>query len=412
MMRIKKQQALTGLLLIGCLALVQSAGPAAGRPVAAGVDATSFFLDRDRFPLPVKTGSGPLVSPRDIQVGDTEVFWAYGFGFFAGYYHLSATCQKISDHAYFFTEDPRINRVVVHPADANVVIAVADDGPYKSIDGGVTWANLVTADLPAEEITGSAGRTLQKRASVNDAVFPSQTDTETFFIATDFGLFKTTNGGAFWRQAATAMPLDVDGLPPRFNDLLVDPTDRNLMYAATDAGMFVTDRAQTSPVWINISPGLPRAKGGDWDYIIAYQINWADGALIVATESGLYRGALKPVGSTYQVDWRPLDDNLIGNIHNPHVAVTLAEPGEAVSTADSRFLAIVGVDHSTWVRVDQGGGPERRWIVRPQKGGGADEAAYLVELNDDALVSGSSLAGGYDQLSLDELSARTSEALP
>ncbi|HEV2863822.1 MAG TPA: SBBP repeat-containing protein [Pyrinomonadaceae bacterium] len=105
--------------------------------------------------------------------------------------------------------------VVVDPTNPSVVYAATGGGAgiYKSTDGGGLY-----------ETKGSGLIT----PSVNSLAIDPSTPT-TLYAATLLGVFKTTNGGDTWAQAAGNLP----GSTPNVNEVVVDPTAPQTVYAAT-----------------------------------------------------------------------------------------------------------------------------------------------------------------------------------
>ncbi|MBX7222524.1 MAG: IPT/TIG domain-containing protein [Blastocatellia bacterium] len=108
-----------------------------------------------------------------------------------------------------------------------------DQGVYKSVNGGATWANSGTG-LTA---------TLYGALAI-DPVNPA-----TLYLGYYYGgVAKSTNGGLTWSQTG----LGAGGI----TDLMVDPQSPNRVYAATfNSGLMKTENGGTS--WIPLNNGLP-----------------------------------------------------------------------------------------------------------------------------------------------------------
>ncbi len=114
-----------------------------------------------------------------------------------------------------------VTRVTVDPQNAQIAYATfsgfrsGDSLPYilKTTDGGTTWSSIV-GNLP--------------QAPVNDIVVIGST----LYVASDVGVFTSSNGGRKWRAAGTALPnVPVTDLEYR--------AASNSLYAATfGRGMF------------------------------------------------------------------------------------------------------------------------------------------------------------------------------
>src|SRR5262249_35421195 len=89
------------------------------------------------------------------------------------------------------------------------------------------------------------------------------------FVNTNLGvndpaghIFKTTNGGATWTDVSCSVavcttPAATDLPNTPVNDLVIDPDVPNIIYAATDEGVFVGDCTLAPCAWSTLSTGLP-----------------------------------------------------------------------------------------------------------------------------------------------------------
>jgi hypothetical protein len=135
-----------------------------------------------------------------------------------------------------------ITTVAVAPSRSSVVYAGTDDGRlWVTPDNGTTW-NDIGAGLPDRWVT---------RITVdptNDAIA----------YATLSGLrwheplahvFRTTNRGATWTDVSGNLP-DAPA-----NAIVVDPRNRNVLYVATDIGVFAS--TSSGGQWIVLGSGMP-----------------------------------------------------------------------------------------------------------------------------------------------------------
>ncbi|MGH7047279.1 MAG: WD40/YVTN/BNR-like repeat-containing protein [Stellaceae bacterium] len=137
--------------------------------------------------------------------------------------------------------ESRIYGLAVHPREPRTVFAGADDGIYKSQDGGQKFARL---DSP-----------MNKMDVWKIAFDPA--DPDTIYAGTrPAALFRSTDGGRQWRQ----LPVDmVEECPnvgvPRVTALTVDPSDGNIVWAGVevDGVRRSLDRGET---WTRIAGGL------------------------------------------------------------------------------------------------------------------------------------------------------------
>jgi len=111
-----------------------------------------------------------------------------------------------------------VTDVAVPAEDGQVLYAVGEPGDvYQSRDGGTTWAGWqpVNGDLTSPVRAIDAGDLVR-----------------ILFAACEDGFYATTTGGYTWER----MPVPEDGGQP--HDVLVDPTNANVIYAVTDKGVY------------------------------------------------------------------------------------------------------------------------------------------------------------------------------
>jgi photosystem II stability/assembly factor-like uncharacterized protein len=120
-----------------------------------------------------------------------------------------------------------------------------DGGLYKSADGGTTWTQLRTG-LPA-----NVGR-------IGLAIAPGDSQRLYAWVNDDkgCGIYRTSDAGASWIQASSESR--VCGRGDDFSGLAVDPSDRDVVFAANTQTYRSADAGKT---WI----GFKGAPGGD-DY--------------------------------------------------------------------------------------------------------------------------------------------------
>ena len=124
-----------------------------------------------------------------------------------------------------------VSHLLVDPAKSGTIYATAGSSVFKSTDGGGSWS-AASAGLPGVGVTRLAA----------DGGSP-----ETLYAMTTTGLFASTNGGDGWRATGLTMPVQ---------DLAVDPTDSNLLYAAT-RGSGVLRSSDRGGTWQPLNDGLP-----------------------------------------------------------------------------------------------------------------------------------------------------------
>jgi photosystem II stability/assembly factor-like uncharacterized protein len=127
----------------------------------------------------------------------------------------------------------RINCVAFHPTDLNIYwVGAAAGGLWETRDNGTTWTCLT-------DNNGVLG--------VSDIVIPDDYDTSnTIYIATgdrdawdnrSVGVLKTTDGGTTWNETGLSFTIYEGRM---VNRLLQDPTNKDVLIAATSIGVFKT----------------------------------------------------------------------------------------------------------------------------------------------------------------------------
>lgn len=158
-----------------------------------------------------------------------------------------------------------VTSLSVAPGSSNTV--------YVGTDGGAIWVstNATSASPTFTEIDqpNTPGRVVTQvvaspaSPTVAFAAFSGFAGT----FSDEFGhLFETTNGGTTWTDISChnsgncGSPLAADLPNTPVNDVVVDPNDvtNSTLYVATDVGVFVTTNGGTS--WTELASGLPHVE--------------------------------------------------------------------------------------------------------------------------------------------------------
>lgn len=150
-----------------------------------------------------------------------------------------------------------INRLVINPADEDIVLAATETGIFKSMDGGNTWNAVYSSNLGVEDLDADP------------------TDFNILFAGEHgVGVLRSTNAGDTWAPSISGL-----GNGTRF-ELAVSPVDHNYVYASVNVSNTVSN------VYLSRDNGLTWAKyndtqaflsaQGDYDNIIAAHPYMAD----------------------------------------------------------------------------------------------------------------------------------------
>src|SRR3954466_11451531 len=162
-------------------------------------------------------------------------------------------------------------------------------GVYKSIDAGATWTHI------GLEKTTSIGRVIVHPADPNIVYVAAVGNLWT--ASPERGLYKTTDGGRSWTRI-----LYVDTLTGA-TDLAMDPRNPNVLYAATyqrlrsafgfnggGPGSALYKTTDGGATWTKLENGIPTGDKGR----IAFAMSKSNPSVLIAlvehaTESGTYR---------------------------------------------------------------------------------------------------------------------------
>ena len=178
----------------------------------------------------VYVASGEGIQRPDLSVGD-GIYKSTNAG--KSWEHLGLRdAQQIGGLAIDPTNENRVFAAVMgHPYGAN-----QERGVYRTTDGGQTWKQVLFLD----ENTGAAQVAIDpKNPNIifADLWAGRQAPWENGSWSGDkSGLFKSTDGGATWKQITTGLPTTKQGLE-RIG-FCIAPSDPNRMYATVDAGEY------------------------------------------------------------------------------------------------------------------------------------------------------------------------------
>jgi photosystem II stability/assembly factor-like uncharacterized protein len=116
-----------------------------------------------------------------------------------------------------------VRTVAIHPDNPQLVYAGAQDGPYRSQDGGDHWERL---NFPVKDLV------------VWSIVFDPKNPRTLYLGTAPTAIFKSEDGGDNWRRLRIIDPVGMVkmGFPCRIIRLAVDPANTNEIYAGLEVG--------------------------------------------------------------------------------------------------------------------------------------------------------------------------------
>ncbi len=125
--------------------------------------------------------------------------------------------------------DNQIKQILVDKDDTRIVyIATETSGLFKTTDGGKTWSD----DKPETDI--NKGLNDFYDGKVYKYLVQDMTKKNTLVLASQYGLLKTTDGGATW----TSIELITPERGANIYSLAIDPKDDNIIYYGTDTTLY------------------------------------------------------------------------------------------------------------------------------------------------------------------------------
>ncbi len=292
-------------------------------------------------PDTIYVGSGEGLRRPDLSVGD-GIYKSTDAG---------RTWQHLGQRDGVLRDAEQIGSILVDPKDANRIFVAAlghpygpnaERGVYRSLDGGQTWQKVLYKD----ENTGAIDLVFDPRNSqvIFAAMWASRRPPWTTGESYDCpgsGLYKSTDGGANWRQITKGLPSEADKLG-RIG-LAVSASDPDRMYALVDAqkhgGVYRSDDAGESWQFVN-SEDRVVGRGSDFACV---RVDPRNKDVIYVANTSTYRSsdagksftAIKgaPGGDDYHTIWI--------NPENPDIIALGRRPGrnhQREWRADLEFL--------------------------------------------------------------------------
>lgn len=159
----------------------------------------------------VYAGAAPFSGGSDATLAGGLFRQAVG----AGEWHVLS--QGLPDRA-------EIRAIAIHPHDPRIVYVGAQDGPYRSLDGGDRWERLPFPD----------------RHMVVWSIVCHPRNPRTLFVGTaPPAIYRSDDDGESWRRLAIVEPAGMVrtmGFPCRIIRMAVDPTRPDELYAGIEVG--------------------------------------------------------------------------------------------------------------------------------------------------------------------------------
>lgn len=143
-----------------------------------------------------------------------------------------------------------VTAVAIHPLDEDIVYVSAGNQVHKTVDGGVTWAPLLS----------SGGQFYADRLRIDP------NNTEKLVAAAPTGVYISTDGGGTWTRKWTSASYDIEFKPNSTgtifaltksgaNFAMIQSLDGGQSFAAMPG--FPSTYTETSGGWLAVTPGNP-----------------------------------------------------------------------------------------------------------------------------------------------------------
>ncbi|WP_378176306.1 T9SS type A sorting domain-containing protein [Aquimarina sp. SS2-1] len=158
----------------------------------------------------------------------------------------------------------RINAITIDPNDSNTwYVGTPAGGLWKSVNSGNSWIPL-TDNLPQIGVSGIAVD------YANSNVLYIATGDDDGNDTQSAGVFKSTDGGQTWNPTG----MNPENTPSSMNEVYIHPTNSNILWVATNSGMYKSTDAGAN--WVETLSGNIKdikLKPGNPDIIYAVTQN-------------------------------------------------------------------------------------------------------------------------------------------
>ena len=160
----------------------------------------------------------------------------------------------------------RLNTIAFHPTDANTFwVGAPAGGLWLTETGGDSWIALTDSN----EVLGVSAVIVPSDYVTSNTIYIGTGDRDAFDNY-GVGVLKSIDGGLHWNTTGLSFN---PGNGDVVNNMLIDPTDNNILYAATSAGLYKSIDAGKS--WRKIKNKVQKytlegAKKNDKGKIVPY----------------------------------------------------------------------------------------------------------------------------------------------
>ncbi|MCO5171198.1 MAG: YCF48-related protein [Planctomycetes bacterium] len=236
--------------------------------------------------------------------------------------------------------NPQVAVLVVHPTDPDLVYAGTGNlfpgtGVWKTADAGQSWSQA-SAGLPADATV----RALAIDPSNPQVLYAGHTTSQVGMPTTGQGVYKSTDGAQTWARVGPGVG------PDELVDLVVDPTDPQVVYAASyGEGAFKSTDGGTTFAPINAGLGASLEVDG-----LALDPA-APGRLYVVMREGAFKST--DGGATWAASSTGFGDpsNGLGTTPSPTDVAVSADGGRVYAGSFGQGLFVSSDQAAAWGQV-------------------------------------------------------------
>ncbi len=221
-----------------------------------------------------------------------------------------------------------VNRIIIDPADPNILVVATNSGVYRSVDGGTSWTETFNNGNRVQQIVANPQR------------FNSQ-----FIAVNSSGIYKSTNGGQSWVYVSE----EITGMARI--EMAIAPTDTNIVYASPvngDSGLLGFFRSSDGgDSWTDYGNSTNWLGGQGW-YDNALVVSPLDANTIYVGGVNIYRVRISgsSMSTTQLTEW--YTGTGYPYVHaDQHALVT-------IKTSANNFSILAGNDGGVHYSTDMG----------------------------------------------------------